>query len=275
MQIQEVVSSVVSELQKGRLPAGARRKPGRFILWAKLLDTDGQERALFLKAHVCDGRLSRIARRLGRRPPAAVERRNLAWASAQGIPVPRVVAGFPDFESAGFSVLVTEELSGMTALHHLIPRAAGSLGPTALRVWKRELGDEVARLTRLLHGSDCFHKDLYLCHFFLPDQAITDGLPIHGRLHLVDFLRLRHYRWIRRRWQVKDLAELLYSSDLQGIETRDRVRFLHAYLNCKKLDREGRRLLKSVVKKAERYRRKNRRRQGAGNEQSQAPNGRC
>ncbi len=264
MQSREVLSSALAGLLKGRLAAEVRHKRGRFIVRTSLADADGRERPVFLKVYTCDGFWSRvkssITRRLGKGSPAQLERRNLRWAAAQGIPVPRLVAGFPEFESASFRVLATEELGGMSALHTLIPTGAKTLRPDVFRNLKRDSAHELARLTQLLHRANRFHKDLYLCHFFLPDEALTDGQPIQGRLHLLDFLRLKHHRWNRRRWQVKDLAELLYSSDLAAIETRDRLRFMHAYLGCAKLDRDGRRLVKSVVKKAARYRRQNRER---------------
>jgi len=264
MQTPEALPSVVTELLEGRKAAELRRKPGRFIIRTSLPDGAGRERPVFLKVYSCEGWWSRlkssVTRRLGKTPPAQVERRNLEWAAAQGIPVPRVVqvTELSHCNYARLSVLVTEELRGMNGLHALIPRAAETLGPAAFRRWKQELAEEIARLTRLLHRSDRYHKDLYLSHFFLTDDALTDALPIHGRLHLLDFLRLRHYHWNRTRWQVKDLAELLYSSDLPGVETRDLLRFIHAYLGSAKLDRQGRRLVSSVVRKAARYRRQNR-----------------
>ncbi len=258
------MSSALAGLLKGRLPAEVRHKRGRVIVRANLPDADGRERPVFLKVYSCDGRWNRVKSSitsvLGKGPPAQLERRNLRWAAAQGIPVPRVVTGFPEIDSASASVLATEELCGMSALHTLIPRGAKTLSPAAFRKWKRDLAHELARLTQLLHRTNRFHKDLYLCHFLLRDEALTDGQPIHGRLHLLDFLRLKHHRWNRRRWQVKDLAELLYSSDLTGVETRDRLRFMHTYLGCTRLDRDGRRLVKSVVKKAARYHRQNRER---------------
>ncbi|RPJ62092.1 MAG: hypothetical protein EHM23_04495 [Acidobacteria bacterium] len=266
MQIREVLSPAITELLKGRTPAEVRRKPGRFIIRTSLPDGAGGERPVFLKVYSCEGWWNRlkssITGRLGKTPPAQAERRNLQWAAAQGIPVPRVVQAteLPQCDYARASVLITEELSGMNTLHALIPRAAETLGPAAFRQWKQELAAETARLTRLLHRSDRFHKDLYLSHFFLTDDALADGLPIHGRLYLLDFLRLRRHRWNRRRWQVKDLAELLYSSDLPGVETRDLLRFMHAYLGSAKLDRQGRSLVNSVLRKAARYRRQNRRR---------------
>ena len=59
------------------------------------------------------------------------------------------------------------------------------------------------------------------------------------------------------RWRVKDLAGLLFSTELKGVTTRDRLRFFKQYLGVKKLDDGNRALLRRIVAKAERYRRHN------------------
>ncbi len=239
----------IADLLEGRRAAEVRRKPGRVIVRTMLTTDDaGRQRSVYLKIYS------------GKRQSAAVERQNLEWAAARGIPVPRLItaASFSGSGLAFRSALATEELCGMKPLHALIPRAAKDLSPAAFRNWKLGLGKEIARLTGLLHEAGRYHKDLYLCHFFFPEADLAEGSLVAGRLHLLDFLRLKRYRWNRRRWQVKDLAQLLYSSDLPGIGPRDRLHFMHTYLGCRKLDRHGRRLVKSVAKKAERYRRQNR-----------------
>jgi heptose I phosphotransferase len=50
-----------------------------------------------------------------------------------------------------------------------------------------------------------------------------------GRVHLIDLHRLGQHGWTWRWWQVKDLAQLLYSSEVAGVTARDRLRFWHLY----------------------------------------------
>ncbi len=72
-------------------------------------------------------------------------------------------------------------------------------------------------------------------------------------MHLIDLQRVRWQRegWPRR-WIVKDLAALDYSSPA-GIVTRaDKVRFLREYLGLRRLDAEGRALAASVAAKTRR-----------------------
>jgi heptose I phosphotransferase len=145
----------------------------------------------------------------------------------------------------------------MLPLHQAIPAALAQMEASDFARWKRRLIAEMARLTRELHLRHCFHKDLYLCHFYIP-RADTYGEPAdwRGRMHLIDLHRLGHHSLTWRLWQVKDLAELLYSSEVAGVTARDRVRFWCGYLG------EDRRLAawwlrRAVLLKWRRYRKHN------------------
>ena len=96
-----------------------------------------------------------------------------------------------------------------------------------------------------------YHLDFYLCHFLIRENAqAPDGFD----LVLIDFLRLKHSS--RRRWLVKDLGQLLFSSYMPGSRTH-RMRFWKHYLGVKRFDAAARRQLHEVVAKAERYLRHN------------------
>jgi Lipopolysaccharide kinase (Kdo/WaaP) family len=165
--------------------------------------------------------------------PAAREARNLEWAREAGVPVPAVVAAGEFIGPRGRlqSFLAVEELADMLPLHEAIPLAARQLDPETFARWKRSLLAEMARLVRLLHDRHWFHKDLYLCHFYITDGD-TARLPDdwQGRVHLIDLHRLSRHRWTWRFWQTKDLAQLLYSSEVPGVTARDRLRFWRLYL---------------------------------------------
>lgn len=170
--------------------------------------------------------------------PGWQEAKHLEWARAEGFPVPGVVAVAEYIGPWGRlqSMLAIEELQGMLPLHQAVPYAFRTLPRPIFDQWKRELVAELARLARELHRRCCYHKDFYLCHFFLPRADIDkwsaagrDRPGMRGRLHLIDFQRLTHHRWTWPLWQVKDLAQLLYSSEVEGITPRDRVRFWYLY----------------------------------------------
>jgi heptose I phosphotransferase len=187
--------------------------------------------------------------------PAMQEWRHLEWAQAQGLPVPKAVAAGEFIGPWGRlqSFLAVEELADMLPLHEAIPAAAASLTSADFSRWKIGLIAEVARLTRELHRRHYFHKDLYLCHFYIPVDD-THRLPSWlGRIHLIDLHRLGHHRWTALLWQIKDLAQLLYSSDVTGLTNRDRLRFWKHYRG--RLDQPW--LRGCILWKWQRYRRHN------------------
>jgi hypothetical protein len=163
--------------------------------------------------------------------PAVQEWRHLHWARAQGMLVPRPVAAAEFIGPWGRlqSFLAVEELAGMVPLHEAIPAAARVLDEPTFARWKRSLIAELARLAHALHDRRHFHKDLYLCHFFIPEECMADIPDWRGRVHLIDLHRLGKHRMSWPVWQTKDLAQLLYSSEIEGINAKDRLRFWRDY----------------------------------------------
>src|SRR5262249_20691561 len=144
------------------------------------------------------------------------------------------------------SFLAVEELAGMLPLHEAIPAAAAALPTRIFALWKRGLTAELARMVRSLHRGYWFHKDLYLCHFYIAEVDTREAPGAwSGRVYLIDLHRLNHHPWAWAWWQVKDLAQFLYSSEVSGVSALDRVRFWRDYLGK---DRKGRaaRLLRSL-----------------------------
>ena len=240
------------------------RSTGRWVL-----EGDGKQLAVYLKRHYRLAWWRGLLAWLwpdGGWSPGLQECRRLEWARGQGLPVPAVAAAGeligPWWRLQSF--LAVEELAGMVPLHQAIPAAATALAPAAFQRWKRGLTAELARVTRALHGRRCFHKDLYLCHFFIPRADTMPGTVLvergplwRGRLHLIDLHRLAHHPWTWRVWQVKDLAQLLFSSAVAGITARDRLWFWRLYLGTERRGAAGRWLGRCVRWKWTRYRRHN------------------
>jgi hypothetical protein len=236
-----------------RFHAKQGRATGRWILHA------GHQRlSVYLKRHYRLPRWQGVLAALwpGKGwSPGIQEFRHLQWARAQGFPVPAAVAAGEFIGPWGRlqSFLAVEELVGMLPLHEAIPAAAHALAPADFARWKRGLIAELVRLTRDLHGRRWFHKDLYLCHFYVPAED-TGRLPEwRGRVHLIDLHRLARHPWTWHFWQVKDLAQLLYSSEIEGVTARDRLRFWRAYRG----GQPGGLLRRCIVLKWRRYRRHN------------------
>jgi heptose I phosphotransferase len=121
-------------------------------------------------------------------------------------------------------------LTDQLALHEAIPLAQKQLDPRAFQRWKRSLIAELARLCRVLHDRNRFHKDLYLCHFYIASQDCKrEPETWRDRVAMIDFHRLAHHPLTRGVWLVKDLGGLLYSSFTAGVTARDRAFFWHCY----------------------------------------------
>jgi heptose I phosphotransferase len=245
-----------------RFNAKQGRSTGRWIL-----STAGQPArrlAVYLKRHYqlpwWHGWLTALE--LGRGwSPALQEWRHLEWARWQGLPVPRPVAAGEQIGPGGRlrSFLAVEELAGMLPLSEAIPLAAVRQDAGAFRQWKRTLVAEMARLARRLHDRRYFHKDLYLCHFFIAreDTRTVPAEGWRGRVYLIDLHRLAYHPWNWRVWQTKDLAQLLYSSEIIGVDARDRLSFWRAYHGEGPGHAGGRWLRRFVLFKWRRYRHHN------------------
>jgi heptose I phosphotransferase len=237
-----------------RFHAKQGRSTGRLVLEAQ-----GRKLTVYLKRHYHLARWRGFLAALwpdGGWSPALAEWRSLEWAREQGLPVPSAAAAGEFLEPWGRlqSFLAVEELAGMLPLHEAVPLASRRLDPAAYQLWKRSLVRELARLARALHDRRSFHKDCYLCHFFVP-AGDTRALPDwRGRVHMIDLHRLARHRWTWPVWLVKDLAQLLYSSEIAGIDARDRMRFWRAYLGPSRRTWLGRWLRRAILFKWQRYR---------------------
>jgi heptose I phosphotransferase len=190
--------------------------------------------AVYLKRHYrlpWTARLAALINPAGRHSPAAAEWSHLEHARALGIDVPDVVAAGerigPRVDLRSF--LIVAELTGCEPLHESLPKLAARLDGREFATLKRRLIPEIARITATLHAAHFFHKDLYLCHFFLDlDRLERDGRP--SRIVLIDLHRLSAHRLWPDWWRWKDLGQLLFSTEgVAGIDDRDRWRFWQCY----------------------------------------------
>jgi heptose I phosphotransferase len=192
--------------------------------------------------------------------PALEEWSRLEEARAAGLPVPAALAGGEYIGPWGKlqSFLAVEELTDMLPLHEAIPAAARNLAPLAFQRWKTGLSRAIAELVRFLHERRWFHKDLYLCHFYIAEDD-TRRIPCwSGRLRLIDLHRLQRHRRTALWWQAKDVAQLLYSSDVTGVTNRDRLRFWVSYIGAARQSRSARLVRWMAAFKASLYHRHNR-----------------
>ena len=187
--------------------------------------------SVYLKRHYRLPMLSRVFALIhpaGRHTPGASELAHLEHARSLGVRVPDAVAAGERIGPWGAlqSFLMIAELSGARELNEVLPGLSQSMTPNNFGRLKRELIVEMAGIAARLHKAHAYHKDLYLCHFFL-DQSIAEA---GNRLTLIDLHRLAEHRLTGFRWRWKDLAQLLYSTlGVGGVNDRDRLRFWMHY----------------------------------------------
>jgi heptose I phosphotransferase len=230
------------------------RSTGRLVM------NDG-ELVVYLKRHWQLPLLNRVLACLypqGSWTPAVEEWRNLLSAQELGIAVPEPLAVGqrigPGLQLQSF--LVIRELTGMLPLHQAIPLAWSILPSSTFNSWKQQLLCEVTAIARRLHSMNYYHKDLYLCHYYVEKPQKTDHEP--GPLMLIDLHRFARHQLLGWRWQIKDVAQLVFSTyGVSGLDDRDREFILKAYRGTETRTARDRWFESSVRYKAQRYARHN------------------
>ncbi len=92
----------------------------------------------------------------------------------------------------------------------------------------------LANTVRCMHASGLNHRDCYLMHFYIKQQELNNlnnGLLNNNDLQLIilDLHRAQIRSRVPRRWRLKDLIGLYFSSKEITLTTRDYYRFIKAY----------------------------------------------
>jgi len=173
----------------------------------------------------------------GARSLAGVEWHWTRYLRARGIPCPEPIALGEEFRGTreARSVIVTAEAGG-DALERIAPAMKTPLPLAVVR--------QLARIVCSLHAAGVVHRDLYLSHVFMkPDDETGASLT------LIDLQRLLRPGSCRRRWFVKDLAALNFSTPSAAVSATTRLRFVRWYLHKDGLDRDARQLIYLVAGK--------------------------
>jgi heptose I phosphotransferase len=204
-------------------------------------------RGLFLKRHRVRTWKSRLRAIFGLPPaptPGCVEAANVGRLSVEGIAVMRLVAYGEKHHADGLqeSFVITEELEEFAELPQYLRRNYSGKRAQQNERKLLQLVREIAGIVRRFHGAGYNHRDMYCCHFF-----VKEPLPGSREIRLIDLQRVQRRRWFRRRWIVKDLAQLAWSAPSACIECKHKIAFLHEYFGVKKLLPVHRRMIRSVL----------------------------
>jgi len=145
--------------------------------------------------------------------------------AAEGIPAPRVAAfgrrGLSPARERSF--VVCDALEGYASLEDITDAWRAAPPRPAVR---RALVLALADLTRALHAAGVNHRDYYLCHVLADTEALERGAAM---LAVIDLHRAQVRPRTPRRWILRDLAALLFSTLHLGLSRKDRLRFLARY----------------------------------------------
>lgn len=226
------------------------------------LEVTGPEesrRGIYLKKHHVRTWANRLRAMLSLGPgetAARTEARNVRHLAADGIDVMQLVAYGEHLHDDGLleSFVLTDELRGYVQLDHFLAQRFPQR--ELFRTLPRDaaLGElirHVADVSRKFHEAGYNHRDLYCCHFFIKEPE-----PGWFEIKLIDLQRVQYRRRFRRRWIVKDLAQLAYSAPRDRIKCTQKMAFMRRYLGVRKLRPCDKRLIRAVLAKQQLMERK-------------------
>jgi UDP-glucose:(heptosyl)LPS alpha-1,3-glucosyltransferase len=123
------------------------------------------------------------------------------------------------------SFIVTRELAGVVQLDHYFQQHSIDFKEKLVLLRK------VAEIARALHSAGINHRDFYLCHFMLDLESIAQWRQggVEPKIYIVDLHRAQLRHEVPRRWQIKDLSGLYFSSFNLGFTRYDYLRFMRTY----------------------------------------------
>ncbi len=172
--------------------------------------------------------------------------------TAAGINTPKVIS-YGEQWSSMFeerSFIITEKIPDAESLERILPDCFNGPATTEnLKLRKESLGlrrnfiVQSAAFIRKFHETNYRHRDLYFSHIFYSDT---------GEFYLIDLARVFGPIILRRRFQIKDIAQLYYSAPGKHFSKTDRMRFYMAYTGQSKLTKKDKIFIRKVINKAER-----------------------
>lgn len=221
-----------------------------------LSDPDGTSRTFYLKRYQRPPLTEQLRRMLLQRPrhgSAWWEWHNIQRLGDAGIPTATPVACGEKMRGLveRRSFLVTDAIPG-ESLERWVPEHLKPGGDVDWRE-RRALVEQLANFVRMLHRRRLVHRDLYLSHVFISHNKTGRAV-----FRLIDLQRLFRPRLRWRRWVVKDLAALHYSTPPDCVSVTERLRFMRRYLGVRRFAPKHRRLIRAVLAKARRTQRHNR-----------------
>lgn len=196
------------------------------------------------------------------RPPISVQLGN--WLAAQR----RISCGFLDFRSSDElaasgintpktlfygeqwgtffekrSFIITDKIPNAESLERKLPDFFD--GPTTIEKLRlrRSFIAELAGFVKKFHETGYCHRDLYFSHIFYSDS---------GDFYLIDLARAFKPSIRRRRFRIKDIAQVYYSAPARHFSRTDRLRFYITYTARHKLTGKDKVFIRKVINRTRR-----------------------
>lgn len=211
-----------------------RSVPERLTIGMDLKTVDGSTVRVYLKRHWSD----KTGSSNKPRQEAVSEWDNIRELAQQNLKVPEAMAvGWGMVKKHAVAFVMMKEVPGQQADHFI---EANFSGPDDIKL--KPFVEQLAVYAAGFHQLGYNHRDFYLCHTFVQKNKDT------YLLHLIDLQRVQKRRVLRRRWLVKDLAQLNYSA-LKLVSSEYRKLFYEVY--CRETGQTKEKLLGAIKKKTE------------------------
>lgn len=236
------------DLAKGNIGSHRRR-----LQLAVTLPNAEQPTKLYLKRYDHPPRLPQLIHWLTHRRRvslARIEHETACRLAAEGIGTPHTAAcgelWGALFEKRSF--LMTRQVADAESLERKLPPYFHDPVTLDVRRQRRDFIQRLATFVKRFHETGYCHRDLYFSHIFCSTT---------GSFTLIDLARA-FKPVLRRRFKIKDLAQLHYSAPRDQFSQTDRLRFYLTYCGRNSLEPADRSVLAAVLKKAARMARHNR-----------------
>lgn len=139
---------------------------------------------------------------------------------------------FSIIEKRSFAVI--EEIPNAGSLEKKLPEF------TNLRD-KISFIEKLAAFVKKFHNTGYRHRDLYLCHIFYDH--------LNSIFYLIDLTRAFKPALLKKRFLIKDLAQLFYSAPASAFNNQDRLRFYLNYYSIERLTSRDKIRIRGILKK--------------------------
>jgi len=154
------------------------------------------------------------------------------------------------------SFIILRQVTG-ESLETWVPKHIPPLYKENKRLRRRKRFDRLADYVAAFHQAGFVHRDLYLCHLFITGGDKCLGELADEHFTMIDLQRVFRPRWRHRRWVVKDLAALNFSTPMELVGQWERLRFLCRYVRQCSQFGSARKLARLIENKTKRIARRN------------------